>query len=196
MTKKYAYGAFLAAALAVGGQAHGQLKNISATVLQSQTEAATSCTILATEGPTWRGLKGVVVLAEAADAWSDPALSIRLLENNEVMSNDTWTGNYYENGQVKAGLSPAIFSNLLRTPAGPRDAALLVSAPPGWRICATSQEVSSGTVLRRASVSITDVTVGVIALMGAAKNHSVSALKASREVNGQIGALARELAGD
>lgn len=152
-------------------QAHAELLNISTQALQSQNTAGVACTIVGTSGSTWRGLKALMVFSEASSAGSNPKLVATLLENNETMANDTWTGTFWVNGVAKPGLSPDVFGALLRRPMGADDAALLVSVPPGWRVCVSSTEVSGGDTLRRANVQITDVTDGFLAVSRSAADH-------------------------
>ena len=155
-----------AALLASAAHSHAALTNISATVLQSQTEQATSCTIVSPVGTTWRGMKALMVFSEAAQSGSNPTLRATLLNNNDLMSNDNWTLGYTINGTAKDALPATVFHSLLRAPMGAQDAALLVSVPVGWALCVSSNEVSSGSTLMRASMSITDVTSQVVNLIG------------------------------
>lgn len=152
----------------VATSAMADLRNIATLALASNQDAATACTIVGAEGVTWRGLKVMVVFAEAAQADSNPWLKTTFLENGETAVNDTWTGQSTFNGQVMQPLDPAVYRALLRAPAGPNDAALLISIPKGWRLCAEAREVAGGATLRRQAVSITDVTEGFVSIMKSA----------------------------
>ena len=155
-------------------QAHAQLLNISTNALQSQRTPAVACTIISTIGNSVRGMKVVVAAAEANSAGSNPRLRAELLENGEVMSNDTWTGAWVGNGTVFPALPLNTFPALLRAPNGANDAALLISVPLGWRLCVTSEEESGGDTLRRVSLAVTDVTDAFIRNYGKSADHPLA----------------------
>ena len=148
--------------------AHADLLNISSTSLQSTSEEAIACTIIATGGSTYQGYKVLVAYAEGG-ADSNPMLRVRSLRANVVFENDNWQGMQFLNGQsVNNGsdLVSLYTSTLGRTPGQASDSALLVLFPPGEAVCAHSKEVSN-TSLKKVSVSLTDVTnmvLGVKAL--------------------------------
>lgn len=148
-------------------QANAQLLNISTQALQSQNTPAVACTIVGTTGNTWHGLKALVVLSEATSADSNPRLVVRSLENNETMANDDWGGTLWHNGAPMQN-EPQLVTALLRAPMRPSDAAVVLSVPPGWRVCASSTETSGGDTLRRANVQFTDVTDAAIAVVRSA----------------------------
>lgn len=154
-------------------QANAQLLNISTQALQSQNTPGVACTIIGTAGNTWHGMKVLVVVSEATSGDSNPRLVARLLENNETMANDDWAGTIWSNGTPIQN-QPQIYSALLRAPMSPTDAALLMSVPPGWRVCVSSTETSGGDALRRANVQITDVTDAAIRVIRSAPDHSAT----------------------
>lgn len=166
----------IAALVASAGSTQAQLLNVSSTSLQSQQTPAIACAIVASSGPLWRGMKTLMVFAEAAQGGSNPTLTVEYLGTPERGTNDNWTGNANINGQVMAPLSAATYAALLRAPAGPNDAALLLSAYPGTRVCAYSREVSGGSSLYAAQVAITDVTASYMGIVGSgvAKSEEVS----------------------
>ena len=155
-------------------QAQADLLNISTTTIQSQNTSAIACTIVGTTGNTWQGLKVLQVMSEAQQGDSNPVLVAELLENGETLANDNWTGPWLANGTPNPAPSPAFFQALLRTPAGPNDAALVASVPPGWRLCVHSREVSGGDALRRVQVAVTDVTDAAIRVIGGTKDYPAS----------------------
>lgn len=144
--------------------AHADLLNISSTSLQSTTDEAIACTIIATGGSTYQGYKVLVAYAEGGAADSNPTMRVRSLTSNIVFENDNWQGMQTLNGQsVNNGsdLVSLYTSTLGRTPNQTNDSAALVMFPPGEAVCAFSKEVSS-TGLKKVSVSITDITNKVV----------------------------------
>lgn len=149
--------------------AHADLLNISSTALQSSSEEAIACTIIASGGSTYQGYKVLVAYSEGGAADSNPTLRVRSLSSTVVFENDNWQGMQYINGQsVNNGsdLAGLYTSTLGRTPSQKNDSALLVLFSPGEAVCAHSKEVSN-TSLKKVSVSLTDITnmvLGVKAL--------------------------------
>lgn len=152
-------------------QANADLLNISTTGLQSQNDPVVACTIVGRTGNTWRGLKALIVASEAVSENSNPIIVAQVLESGETMANDTWTGSYLVNGSARAPLDPTMYQSLLRRLNGPNDAALLVSVPPGWRLCVRSAEVSGGGTYRKAQIAVTDVTDAFLRQFGASADH-------------------------
>lgn len=177
--------------LAGASQANAQLLNISTGALQSQNTPAIACTIVGTAGSSWRGMKALVVLAEANSAGSNPMVVAELLENGETMSNDTWTGPYTGNGVSYAPPPLNLYPSLLRAPYGPSDAALLISVPMGWRLCVRSAEVSGGDSLRRVALSVTDVTDTFIGLFGKSADHPMAVKAIPGDTPNVMGTFAR-----
>jgi len=139
--------------------AHADLLNVSSTSLQSTTEEAIACTIIATGGLTYQGYKVLVVYAEGASD-SNAKLTVRSLTRGDTYTNDDWQGIIYYQGQsvgTGADLSNLYAGTLGRTPSRTSDSAALVLFSPGEPVCAYSREVSSPS-LKRVSVSITDIT--------------------------------------
>lgn len=192
MTKSGIRAAVAAACLAAASSAMADLRNISTTTLASSQDGAIACSIVGTDGVTWRGLKVMMVFAEAAQSGSNPWLKATLLENGETAVNDTWTGQSTYNGQVMQPLDPATYRALLRTPYGSNDAALLVSLPKGWRLCAEAKEVSSGSTLRRVAVSITDVTDNVVSILKSANLDINVDAEVAKRTNWKVSGAAAE----
>ncbi len=190
---KVSFARCLLSALVLAGASHAnaQLLNISSGGWQSQNSPAIACTIVGTAGSSWRGMKALVVLAEANSAGSNPFLVAELLENGETMANDTWTGPYMANGAVKAPLPATTYPSLLRAPYGPNDAALLITVPLGWRLCVRSTEVSGGDTLRRVALSVTDVTDGLIRLVGKSTDHPAAVKAIPADTPNLMGTFAR-----
>lgn len=155
----------LAAAL-LAAQANAELMNISSGAIQSQNFATISCTVIGSGGASWRGGKVIMVLSEANSAGSNPVLVSQNLDTGDTLANDTWNGPYIYNGQTMPGLSAAAVQAVLRLPGSPNDAALLLGALPGQRVCVRSSEVSGGDTLRAVALSITDVTANFTQLVG------------------------------
>lgn len=160
MTVKYRLfmGAIVSACVTLS--AHADLLNISATSLQSTTEEAIACTIIATGGLTYQGYKVLVVYAEGGASDSNARLTVRSLTRGDTYTNDDWLGTIFYQGQsVGAGadLANLYAGTLGRTPSRTSDSAALVLFSPGEPVCAYSREVSNPN-LKRVSVSITDIT--------------------------------------
>ena len=140
------------------------LLNISTTTLQSATQEAIACTIIATGGPTYEGYKVIVGYSESNADGSNSKIRVRSLRNNITFENDDWKGPQYLNGQVVGTGSD--FSNMYtatlgRIPGRSTDSAIVLLFPPGDAICAYSKEVSL-TSLSSVSLSLTDVTASVV----------------------------------
>lgn len=139
--------------------AHADLLNVSSTSLQSATEEAIACTIIATGGLTYQGFKVLVVYAEGSSD-SNARLTVRSLTRGDAYTNDDWQGTiYYQGESVGLGtdLANLYAGTLGRTPSRTSDSAALVLFSPGEPVCAYSKEVSNPN-LKRVSVSITDIT--------------------------------------
>lgn len=153
----------LIAAICVSAGAHADLLNISTTSLQSNTEEAIACSIVARGGPTYEGYKVFVAYSEGLTAGSDPYLRVQSLHYDILYENDDWRGTQYLNGQVTfdstdaENLATVYTVGLGRTPNNLKDSGLLMLSVPGDALCAHSVE-TQGSDLKRASVSITDVT--------------------------------------
>lgn len=163
--KHYQWIGFVASAC-VAASAHADLLNISSSSLQSTTEEAIACTIIAKGGSTYQGYKVLVAYSEATAASdANPTLRVQSLNFNIVYTNDDWQGMQYLNSQsVNSGTSLiSLFNNTLgRTPGRESDAAALVMFSPGDAVCAFSKDTSS-TSLKKVSVSLTDITDKVLA---------------------------------
>ncbi|WOO30843.1 hypothetical protein [Diaphorobacter limosus] len=151
----------LTASAFIAFSAHADLLNISSTSLQSSTEEAIACTIIATGGPTYQGYKVLLAFAEGLTPDSNPTLRVRALNYNLVYENDNWQGPTYINGTPLdtpgSDLASLYTASVGRTPGRSNDSATLVLIPPGDAICAFSKEVSS-TSLKKVSVAFTDIT--------------------------------------
>ncbi len=190
---KISFARGLMAGLVLLGASHvnAQLLNISSGALQSQNTAAVSCTIVGSAGSSWRGMKALIVFSEANSAGSNPVVVARLLENGDTVVNDNWTDSWVANGKPYAPIPAAVFQNLLRTPFGPTDAALLISVPMGWRLCVSSSETSGGDALRRVALSVTDVTDAYIAQFGKSADNPATVKGIEAGTPNLIGTFAR-----
>lgn len=144
--------------------ASADLLNISTTTLQSATQEAIACTIIASGGPTYEGYKVIVGYSESNAEGSNSKIRVKSLRNNITFENDDWNGPQYLNGQVVGTGSD--FSNMYtatlgRTPGRSTDSAIVLLFSPGDAICAYSKEVAS-TSLSSVSISLTDVTASVV----------------------------------
>jgi len=154
------------ASACVAFSAHADLLNISSTSLQSSSEEAIACTIIAQGGSTYQGYKVLVAYSEGSASDSNPTLRVRSLSANVVYENDNWQGVQYLNGQAVnngADLTSLYTGTLGRAPSQTNDSALLVLFSPGDAVCAHSKEVSS-TNLKKVSVSLTDITNMVLGI--------------------------------
>ena len=138
------------------------LLNVSTNVLQSQANPAVACTIVGTDGPTWRGLKAIMVMSESMQSGSDPSLSVQDIQSGATITNDDWGGSWVLDGVPQPALSRTTITALLRVPKGTLDALVLASVRPGASICAYSKETKGGSSQALASISLTDVTNNVI----------------------------------
>lgn len=155
----------LAAAL-LAAQANAELMNISSGAIQSQNFATISCTVIGSGGASWRGAKLMMVLSEANSAGSNPVLVAQNLDTGETLANDTWNGPFIYNGRMMQAMSASAVQAVLRLPGSANDAALLLAALPGQRVCVRSSEVSGGDTLRAVALSITDVTANFTRVFG------------------------------
>lgn len=162
MTYRHWMGLIASACLAF--PAHADLLNISSTSLQSSTEEAIACTIIASGGSTYQGFKVLVGYSEGSASDSNPTLRVRSLSSSNIYENDNWQGVNYLNGQsVNNGADLAgLYTNTLgRTPGHTNDSAILMLFRPGEAVCAFSKEVSNSS-LKKVSVSLTDITAMVV----------------------------------
>ncbi len=169
---KYRYWVGLIASACMAGAAHADLLNISTTSLESTTEEAIACTIIATTGATYQGYKVLVAFSEDVGSGANPTMRVQSLRSNIVYTNDDWQGMQYLNGQAldNGSAVAGIYSNGVgRTPKATTDSAILTLFAPGDAVCAYSKEVNS-TNLKRVSVALTDITDKVLA----SKNLSTS----------------------
>lgn len=140
--------------------AHADLMNISSTSLQSVSQQAIACTIIANSGPTYQGYKVLVAYAESTGPDSNSEMHVDSLKYKISYTNGDWRGTQYLNGEaVTNGADNAnLFAATLgRTPGRPTDSALLLLFVPGDAVCAYSRDVSSSS-LKGVSVSLTDIT--------------------------------------
>lgn len=152
------------ASACVSLSAHADLMNISSTSLQSTTDEAIACTIIATGGVTYQGFKVLVAYSEGGAADSNPTMRVSSLTTNLVYANDNWQGIQTLNGQTVnngSDLTSLYTATLGRTPKQTNDSAALVMFAPGDSVCAFSKEVSSAAV-KKVSVSLTDITSKVV----------------------------------
>ncbi|WP_406623286.1 hypothetical protein [Acidovorax sp. SDU_ACID1] len=143
--------------------AHADLKNVSATTLQSNTTEAIACTIIATGGPTYQGYKVLVAFSET-NGGGNPTARVSNFNRTINYTNDNWTEHpMYLNGEAigtAEQLRPFYINGVGRTPQSATDSAMLVLFPPGEAACMYSTEVSSGN-LTRTSLAMTDITSSI-----------------------------------
>ena len=162
---KYRYWMGLVASVCMVNVAHADLINVSTTSLESSTEEAIACTIIATTGATYQGYKVLVAFSEAVGSDANPTMRVQSLRSNIVYTNDDWQGMQYLNGQALGnGTAVAgIYTNGVgRTPNTATDSGILTLFAPGDAVCAYSKEVSH-TSLKKVSVALTDITDKVLA---------------------------------
>lgn len=140
--------------------AHADLKNVSATTLQSSSTEAIACTIIATGGPTYQGYKVLVAFSET-NGGGNPTARVANLSQTLIYANDNWVGGAMTlNGQPVGSTEqvyPFYFNGVGRVPNRGTDAAMLMLFPPGEAVCMYSREESSGTLIP-ASLAMTDIT--------------------------------------
>ncbi len=169
---KYRFFVGLVAAACMASAAHADLLNVSTTSLESSTEEAIACTIIATTGATYQGYKVLVAFSEDVGSGANPTMRVQSLRSNIVYTNDDWQGMQYLNGQAldNGSAVAGLYTNGVgRTPKATTDAGILTLFAPGDAVCAYSKEVSSSS-LRKISVALTDITDKVLAT----KNLSTS----------------------
>ena len=89
---KYRYWMGLVASVCMVNAAHADLINVSTTSLESSTEEAIACTIIATTGATYQGYKVLVAFSEAVGSDANPTMRVQSLRSNIVYTNDDWQG--------------------------------------------------------------------------------------------------------
>lgn len=159
--RKYAMamGALLAA-----GLAHADLLNIStAAVHSASTLQGGACTVVGTDGPLYRGTKILYVLAESAGNGRNPTLQVRSLAYNLVVANDDWQMPYSINGAVQDPVPTILYTQFLRAPNRPTDAAVIYFAKPGEPLCVFTNERAGDDNLYQAVISVTDRTAAITA---------------------------------
>lgn len=159
LMKKYAIsiGMLLAA-----GLAHADLLNISAVAVHSASSLqGVACTVVGVSGPLYRGTKILYVLAESIGNGRDTTLKVSSLATNLVVQNEDWQKPWFLNGAEQAPVPAVLYTDFLRAPNRPTDAALIYFAAPGEPLCVFTNERASDNELYQAQISITDRTAAI-----------------------------------
>ncbi|MBL8443804.1 MAG: hypothetical protein JNK52_07110 [Zoogloeaceae bacterium] len=170
---KFAVHLGLALISLVTTSAMAELTNISASGQHTTTQSQIACTIAAQVTPTFNGTYIIFAFAEGTTANSNPKMRVESLDFATVVANDDWQSRILING-IDSGLTPseidALYSNLLRRPARPQDAAILYFIRPNERVCAFSNEEGGSVTSGGVNMSITDVTRTFLAVATASPN--------------------------